>query len=370
MENTISGLIESRRNVVTGRIEIRYSKKDSFKPMTDWDLRTILRSLKRMGYKKASTSAIRDILDSNFSPNFNPFEEYFMSLEDWDGETDHIAELASLLKITNHEYLVPWFKKWFVGLVTGLLDAEQVNHQVLVLTGAQGIGKTTFFNVLVPKELRGYYFNGFVNPSNKDAVIQSSECFLITMDELASLKPTSIESLKQLITQKFIRVRRPYAVNPETLDRRASFAGTTNEKTFLEDSTGSRRFLCFNVESVNLVALKTFDIGKAYAQAFSLYLDGYRYWFNKEETRLIEENNEEFVVRSQEEELIREYFVPTTPDLLSLKWTATMVTNHLASKGLIYNSAKSVQNIGKALSRLGFQKRKSNGQQIYDLKRI
>ena len=45
-----------------------------------------------------------------------------------------------------------------VGILPRLLDDTVVNHEILVLIGEQGLYKTTWFNFLLPPELRCYFY--------------------------------------------------------------------------------------------------------------------------------------------------------------------------------------------------------------------
>jgi predicted P-loop ATPase len=73
-------------------------------------------------------------------------------------------------------------------------------------------------------------------------------------------------------------MRKAYGHNNETMPRRASFAGSVNTAQFLNDSTGSRRFLCFEVEEIQYQ--HDVDINMIYAQALHLFNEGFRYWFD------------------------------------------------------------------------------------------
>jgi predicted P-loop ATPase len=68
------------------------------------------------------------------------------------------------------------------------------------------------------------------------------------MDELKNMQSSDIGKLKQIITQGVIRVRRPYAVYSESYIRRASFTGSVNSAQFLNNCSGDRRFLTFEVK--------------------------------------------------------------------------------------------------------------------------
>lgn len=370
LELEIAQLITTRYNVVTGIVEYSKDNGKSFRPMTDYFEKTILRRLKSKGHSEG-LSTVRNILYSDFSTPYNPFKEYFESLPKWDKETNYIKQYCNLVNVKNNEYWVKWFTKWIVGLVAGATNKNVVNHQILVLAGGQGIGKTTWLENIVPKALSDYSCTGYINPESKDALILASESFLVNMDELSSLNPKSIEALKQLITQTKIKLRRPYGRNPENLEKRASFCGSTNEDQFLIDSTGNRRFLSFRIHDVDLDKIKEVDIDKVYSQAYSLYKSGFKYFFDKKENILIDENNKDYVVRSVEEEYIMQRYEPckkNEKDTIVLKWTATEVMADLSSKRLVPNSNSSAQRVGKALVKLGFERFKSNGRMLYALK--
>lgn len=370
VEAEIREMVQTRFNVVTGLTEFSMDNGKSYSSFTDRMEKTIVRALRANGHK-VGVNTVRNIVQSDFSNPFNPFEKYFTSLPEWDGTTDYIKELCDLVEVENTTNFTEWTKKWIVGIVVNMLSEDKTNHQVLVLTGGQGIGKTTWFESLVPSALTNYSNTGYMNPESKDAQIQASECFLVNMDELSSLNAKNIEGLKQLVTQKKMRVRKPYGYNPENLTKRASFCGSTNEEQFLFDYTGNRRFLCFKAIDIDLDALSQIDINNVYSQAFALYNRGFRYWFDKEDNKLIEENNKLFVVQSAEEEAILQRFqsvLPADETLLTMKWTATDVAISLAGFGLINRSNSMAQKVGKALNKLGYHSYKSNGRMLYLIK--
>ena len=134
-----------------------------------------------------------------------------------------------------------------VAVVAGALEDEKVNHTTLILMGDQGLGKTTWFMRMLPKELQKYSYSGPIDPRDKDTTVNISECLIINLDELESLSRASASAIKEIITKSDIRIRRPYGRFAEKLIRRASFVGSINEDQILNDTTGSRRFLIHEV---------------------------------------------------------------------------------------------------------------------------
>jgi predicted P-loop ATPase len=320
-----------------------------------------------MALKKFKTNIgeVSNILDSDFSSNYNPFEEYLDKLE-WDGVTDHLQDFSRLLTVSNPDFLDMVLPKFIVGMVASVLDDKTTNEQMLVLTGGQGVGKTSFLNKLVPQQLLEYSHTGHLNIDNNDAAIKVSETFLCNLDEMSSLNYRNIDKFKQLLSQKYITgVRRPYARYSDNMRKYASFCGSSNNKEYLLDTTGNRRFLSLEVLSVDLEKLENFNIDGVYAQALSFYINGdVKHWFNRDETRIIEDNNANFIYRSSEEEAILEVFKIT--DEKNDRRTATDIRQSLLDLGVI-NRNVDAQKIGRALTKLGFISSKSNGRMLYNV---
>jgi hypothetical protein len=273
-----------RHNMVSGKLEFQYFGKKKWNVMNDFIENSMLRECLK-GRIRTNLSSLRNLLYSDFCELFNPFEDYFFNLPTYDENTDYITELANTITTTKQDLWQQCFKKWLVAMVGCVLDDKVINHTVIVFSGKQGLGKTTWVEKLVPKPLKEYLFSGTINPNNKDTLVQLAECMLINLDELENLNRSEIGSLKEIITKTQIRMRKAYGHNNETMPRRASFAGSVNTAQFLNDSTGSRRFLCFELEGIKYQ--HDVDINMAFSQALFLFKSGFRFWFDQEEIKNI-----------------------------------------------------------------------------------
>ena len=202
-----------------------------------------------------------------------------------------------------------YFRKWFVGLVAGVLDPRNVNHQVLVLIGRQGSYKTTWFNYLLPLELQRYFQTRIsANRTTKDDLFSLSEFILICLEEIDEMPAAALNQLKAIVTMDSINERAAYARHKEHRPHTASLCGTGNNPQFLTDPTGNRRWLAFEVESILNPYDNPIDYEGLYAQALSLWKSGFRYWFDESESNELTAHNEYFEAPNLEEELIRIYF--------------------------------------------------------------
>ena len=145
-----------------------------------------------------------------------------------------------------------YFKKWLVATIASLLDTKVVNHEILVFIGKQGIYKTTWMQRLLPVELQRY----FLRESNSRARQQGrpftlTEFALVCLEELEEMTSAQVSQLKAITGMTDVNERAAYGHFKESRPHIASFCGTSNNVTFLNDLSGNRRWLPFEVDSID-----------------------------------------------------------------------------------------------------------------------
>ncbi len=353
VEDDINSRYEFRKNLVKQRIEFRVKGENVVKTLDDVELNSLYRELQHNSIP-VNIDALSRILNSDFSESYDPFKQYFESLNEWDGKTDHIAQLADTVVLENELHKDAFrdcLKRWIVGSVACAVIDAAVNQTAIILVGEQGIGKSTWLNRLIPPVLSSYKFVGTINPENKDTLIYLSECYLINLDELETLRKAEIGALKTVMTMQDIKVRRPYDRYPQNLVRRASFVGSINNREFLNDPTGSRRFLVFEVKSIDLN--KQIDFDAVFAQAYSLYKAGEQWWFTEAETAAINERNIQYSVSTYEEEMVTRYCSVGDVSKNDGVWmSSTDIANKIKERDDDFKVDNgSVRNIGVALKK-------------------
>lgn len=366
VENYLTKYFRFRYNEVTGKIEWQYieNTKD-YLPISDFQINSLTRKLIK-AHILCSSTLIRSVLLSDYTPVYNPFRQYMKNLPLWDNQTDFIQQLAATVTTTNDPLWHMCFRKWIVAMVGSLLVDSVVNHTVIVFSGKQGIGKTTWILNLVPPQLKEYCFSGTINPGNKDTLLQLSECMIINMDELESLNRSELGTMKEMITKASIRMRRPYGYSTETMPRRASFAGSVNGKEFLSDTTGNRRFLCFEALEINYH--HKIPLEGVFAQAMYLFQNGFQFWFNATDIDAISKNNEQYRCMAVEEELLLGYFEPCEIDEATHFFSTTELLNWFNQTVKMNVTDVAKQKMGKALRAHKFLRIKRLDRYIYALK--
>lgn len=90
-----------RFNEVTGRVEIK--ENEAWKVMDDYQFNSVFRHIQNKG-GSIGQQTLHGLLQSDFTPRFHPFRNYFKGLDPWDGKTDYIKQLADKIKTTDREY--------------------------------------------------------------------------------------------------------------------------------------------------------------------------------------------------------------------------------------------------------------------------
>ncbi|MBK8368936.1 MAG: virulence protein [Bacteroidetes bacterium] len=373
IERWLNSAYVFRLNWIKQKPEYRekISKDLKFHPIDKYKLLSIKRQLDAAGFT-ISKDGLMDIIFSDFSPKVNPVKDYFENLFPWDEETDYIEELCNTVRCKNTEQWTSYLKKWLVGVVANVFIEERcANHTMLVLTGSQGKFKTTWLENLCPKTLTNYLYTGKLNLESKDSLTLIAENLFINIDDqLKQLHKKDENELKNLITINYVKYRRPYDPIITEYPHLCSFMGSVNGNEFLNDPTGSRRFLPFEVENINIKESQNLDIDLVWAQAYHLFINKFRYWFIDDEIDELNKRNNEFSMISQEEELLNYYYSNKLPEFSNAVFKCIPPAILLAELQQKTKQNLSPKKLGEALTKLGYVKRqmgsaKTSSWQVY-----
>lgn len=363
---------ELRRNVVTNMLE--YRVRDGFDfcfhELTKFDRNTIKHEAALEGIE-AFDGEINGYIESNYTPRYNPIEEYIDYLPSWDGK-DRIAALASMVPTDNPNWTT-LFRRWFLCMVAHWMDidAEHGNNTAPILIGKQGYRKSTFCRILLPPELRTFFTDSLDFRTKHDAERYLTRFLLVNIDEFDQLSESQFAFVKHLFQKPVVSVRRMYSDAISQQRRYASFIGTSNRQEVLRDPTGNRRYIC--VEVTAPIRTETpIDYAQLYAEAVELIRKGERYWLDDDDEALLRVSNGAFEAMTPLEVLLQDTFLPAREngdgaELLSMPQMLEVLSQHKAFNRKQMNS---LVHLGRALMKLGFQsKRKSTGT-YYWVKRL
>ena len=259
---------------------------------------------------------LQNIINSNYVPKYHPFRDYLDHLPPWTPEQgDAIMGLSLTVNVKGDSdeqiLFYQYLKRWLVGMVASWVNPKVVNNVMLILIGEQGTYKTTWFSHLLPPQLRDYFYTKTDSAMlTKDDRIVLAQYGLMCWEELDSMLPKELNKLKGTMTMPSINERKPYGRYHENLPHLASFCGTGNNAQFLSDTTGTRRWLPFEVDSIESPLSSPFDYDAIYSQAYTLYQQGFQYWFDRAEIERLQRHNRQFESSCTERELVFWYFRP------------------------------------------------------------
>ena len=364
---------------------LEFRGKERWRNLTDKDINTMVCQCVMESGVNISVTEMWTALKSDMVPAVHPLREWLDGVRPWNScEPDWIDWVAQQVKVRESAQVLSatpkvsrplgegeaqsavesnadalWrkcFKKWFVAMVASWMKDEVVNHTVLVLVGRQGIFKTTWLDNLIPPELRAYSSKlPLSGQISKDDRLRLCENGLLNIDELDAICGREMNIVKSLLTSTDVNERAAYGRLKERRVRLASFCASTNKREFLTDITGNRRWLPFEVESIQNPFHTIIPYELLYAQAKALVEEGYfAYWFDMEEMEVLEAHNEEFRAQENEEELLKVYFAVPASDSMNSKFLTTAeISEKLISAGNIKRPMP-LSRLGMILGQHGF----------------
>lgn len=371
MEEFMKRRYELRRNELKGEVEYRERRSYyySFFPVTDEVLNTISLHAQEEGLDLWDRDVKRYIY-SNKIPLFNPLDDYLDHLPEWDGK-DHIRALADTVP-TSSKLWRDHFYIWFLGLVAQWkqMGGVHANSVLPLLVGDQGCGKSTWCRNLLPPVLREFYTDSIDFGNRRDAELMLHRFALINIDEFDSIGSSRQSFLKHLLQKPEVNARRAYKASVRALKRYAGFVGTCNNMDLLSDPTGSRRFLC--VEINGEIDRKHFiDHDQLYAQAIHALRAGERYWLTREEEKTITLQNEVFEQVPVEEQLFLQYFKLLSEEDETGEWlSAAEIMQRIRKRSHLTFSNTSINAFGRLLRRNNVRSRHTVRGNLYYVKEI
>lgn len=335
---------------------------------------------------KIGDTTLRKILNSpNYIKHYDPIEEYFNSLDGkWNG-VSHIEKLCTLITARDFEdkeegyyqiRLIRYFKKWLVAAVACSLQKEPNQVAMGFIQEEEGTGKTSIVKMLTPgslKEMQQF--------SDKDKKVFGlrrafTENFMVIFDEMEGLTPHTAETFKTTMTADIIDIKEPNDPFPRRKPRVANAVFTTNNVTgrnrgFLYPAMGTRRFLCFHIESIDYDRIMDeIDIDQLWAEALMLYKGNHQYLFTPEDFKEFKEYNTRYFIETSALQIIQNnYTHPLNGKdgewMQPIELMRDIKKRRLAAREQLLDITP--EKIGVALKQLGYikQPRRVHGQPRY-----
>lgn len=360
----------SEENEITKDIPELHIKKGAFVDSYDDEIANYIENkavYDNTIFNKARIESAINIVSQRHA--FNPMVDYMENaFKKYDGQRRLDDFFPKFLGVEKSAVTSLITRLWFMGGVAKVYHPLTKVDQSLDLVGSQGVGKTTLLQNLAPMGLYTDQFNSF---TDKDDLSNLIGMFIINDDELAATSKSSFEEIKRFLTDNNFKYRPPYAKHPKQFTKKFIFARTTNDRTYLKDKTGTRRFLPLmthkSLQELNPVTDLTPDyVQQIWGEAVWLYKQAKDpFLLSPNQEKMLADHRKKFeYVDSAEDELFdvlendfnNADFIPTKPLMLLLNQYQDGKIRYLMTNVFNYDGSKRGYYKGKQVH--GFRKRK------------
>ncbi len=263
-----------------------------------------------------SNQAMLDGIETFFSErSYNPVMEYMeRAASNWDGRKRINQMLQVYLGAEDIDLVSKIAEMWLVGAVAKVYEPYAKFDYVLDLVGGQGVGKTSLLQKLGGE----WYTDAVTDFANKDNYDIMLKALIINDDEMVASNRMSFAETKAFISKTSLRFRKPYMKRTEEFAKNFVLARTTNQKEYLKDKTGERRFLpvLANIEKQKKhpMEIEPETVEQIWGEAVTIYKAGADLMFDKETEERLEIYREKFMYRDEVELQVLEYLEMPIPD--------------------------------------------------------
>ena len=313
-----------------------------------------------------SMNMLRQLLQSpNQIDSFNPIIDYFESLKGKYNGPSQIDLLARSLKVSGGDdggRAAKLLRKWLTATVACALGYRQNDVALGLVSAEAGIGKTTFFEELVPPILKDYYQCVLKGDTSFLPTRGFATRLLLNFDEMAAVTAANEDQFKQLLSSRQITTRLRGQMRAEQVQRVASACFTSNKTAEMggfirtADNGMLRRLAVIEVDAIDDYR-DELDVDQLWAEAV-LMLNNEDYAWTQEDFRQFTRENLKYIEVTNAMRLVKLYYRKPKANEEPKFMMASDVVFQLKQEKKITSSLQRIDDtsIGMALKALGFER--------------
>lgn len=314
-----------------------------------------------------SMSMLRTLLQSpNQITPFNPITEYFEGLKGKYTGPSQIDLLARSLHVSGGDdggRAAKLLRKWLTATVACALGYRQNDVALGLVSAEAGIGKTTFFEELVPPCLKEYYQCVLKGDTSFLPTRGFATRLLLNFDEMAAVTAANEDQFKQLLSSTEVNTRLRGNYRVETVPRVACVCFTSNKTGSMGgfirtvDKGMLRRLAVIEVDAIDDYR-GDLDVDQLWAEAV-LLLNNEDYAWTQEEYKQFTSENLQYIETTNAMRLMKLYYRRPEGNDKPVFMTAGDIMMQLKEKRKITSSLQRIDevSIGQALTALGYKRR-------------
>ena len=292
--NIIDNLRDIKFNEMSNLIEIK--KDGKYKAVDNKDINLLRLDLSKLKKVTFSTEDIKTAIYGVSEKNkYHPIKQLIEATQ-WDGIERAEKIFIDWLGVEDNPVNREVTRKWLLACITRLYDKGRKFDEMLILFGGQGIGKSTTLERLALDN----FYTKVTGKLNNDTILQTSQSWLVELDELSTLLRTPTQEFKSWLSSRKDTTRAPYEAQPIDFHKGFVVLGTTNDDKILKDHTGNRRFWILECDEdkikKSIFNVEEKDILQVWAEVRTWYLKNESLLLSEETRKLMEEKTENYVI--------------------------------------------------------------------------
>lgn len=295
--------------VILSELPWRGRERDSrkYEPWLGADDKRLLHWFERIhgiAKDRSIKNAFAEVVHSN---KFHPIKQYIEAAA-WDGAGRAERLFIDYLGADDTHYVRQVTRKMLLAAVTRLYRPGAKFDQVAVLVGPQGAGKSS----LLAKLGREWFSDSLRTFDNKEAGEHLQNGWIFEIGELSAMNKSDFEDVKAFLSKTEDRYRVAYDRQVSEFPRKCIFFGTTNNRNFLKDPTGNRRFWPMEVNPAS-AALDQWEhlsaevVNQIWAEVLSWYRSGESLLLDKEAAETAKKQQAAHMESDEREGIVQEW---------------------------------------------------------------
>lgn len=243
---------------------------------------------RKLGFRRVTESMIRDavLVTANMIHKNEP-KDYMDSVL-WDG-VERVEEFfINAAGSPDTDYVRAVSRNFWISLAARVFTPGCKVDTMVILEGRQGTRKSTLLEIIA-----GKWHSSVINSMSS---IDFYQCLrgkiLLEFADLSGFDRADRNHLKQMLSNRTDNYRRSYGHNSGDYPRQSIFSATTNEKVYLQDETGARRFWPVETTSISIDYAREFR-DQLFAEAVNLFKSNAFWWEMPESTEEEQESRRE-----------------------------------------------------------------------------
>ena len=248
--------------------------------------------------------------------SYHPIREMFESLLPWDKVRRAETVLIDYLGAEDNRYVRAVTRKSLCAAYMRVYYPGIKFDNMIVLNGAQGIGKSTLIS-----SLGGEWFSDSLalsDMNDKTAAEKLQGYWILEIGELAGMRKADIDKVKAFISRQDDKYRASFGRRVTPHPRQCVFFGTTNsENGYLRDITGNRRF--WNVKVTGQGKCKPWEmtaelVQQIWAEVAEIARSGEKLYLDADLEAYARQEQREAMEQDDREGIVRNYLDMLLPD--------------------------------------------------------